>query len=136
MSLWLKKARRELERNPNVEKTTEKHVSFKAAFKSQALKDHGKGISSTEIFRRAGFDISLFPENYCRETIKRWKKSFKKHGEDALTSDLRGSGASGRRRVRKASSEMGESELRARVAYLEAEVDFLKKLRALAKQGK
>lgn len=136
VSEWLKKARASLERNPNIEKITEKNIAFTGAFKKLAVEEWHKGISPSEIFRSKGFDLSLFPEEYANDTLKRWRRSVKKNGLKALEEDRRGKSSSGRPRKKKSVDKMSEVELKARIAYLEAENDFLKKLRALAKQEK
>lgn len=135
MSLRLKKAKGILEKSPHVERITEKNVSYTAEFKKHATEEYNKGISPIEIFEQAGFDVSIFPADYPRSTLKRWRTSVQKNGINSLSEDNRGKGSSGRPRTQ-STKDLSESELRARVAYLEAEVDFLKKLRALARKGK
>ena len=105
---------------------------YKASFKRKSVYAYNHGRPATVIFQKAGFDISMFPPDYCRLTIKRWVKAIKTQGIGAFDQDLRGSGSP--RGPRKSSANLSENQLKARVAYLEAEVDFLKKLRALAKK--
>jgi len=134
MSAWLKKHRAQIEKNPNVEKTTEKHIVFTADFKEQLVNDNINGISPIESFQKAGFEVSIFPKLYIKDAVMKLRQIHRKYGALAFTHNRRGKAATGRKC--KNSKDLSETQLRNRVAYLEAEVDFLKKLRALAKQGK
>jgi hypothetical protein len=64
------------------------------------------------------------------DQVQSWKKLYLEEGKDALKKDRRGSTSKGRPR-RKYDPEDIDSVM-GRLAYLEAENDFLKKLHALA----
>lgn len=117
--------RRLLEANSSVLKVVNSNIIYTEEFKQLAIMRHKDGISARLIFIEAGIDLSIFPDNYARYAIKRWKS------QSNLQASQRKRGG-GRP---KKSSNMTQSELEARVAYLEAENDFLKKLRALEKGG-
>lgn len=114
--------RRSLESNPNVLKVGKSNITYAADFREHALKCYHDGEPPRKIFRQAGIDISIFPEGYPESTISRWHNTAKK-----LRKSSRKSG-SGRP---KKTGNMTPEEMEVRIAYLEAENDFLKKLRAL-----
>lgn len=119
----------ELTMNPCVSNCTERSIIYTREFKKQALELHAQGVSSKEIWRRAGFDISKWKKNYCKDTIKDWKRIVKKKGFEGL-SKLRGSQATGRPKTKGVTDADKIKRLELQVRYLEAENDFLAKLRA------
>lgn len=117
------KDRKVLGNNPNVLKVTKSNVAYTPEFKSKALKFRQQGQSPSQIFKAAGIDLSLFGEDYAKKCLHRWEKMAGKEG--GLKKDRRGSKAIGRPKGLKFKSVEEE------IAYLRAENDFLKKLRAL-----
>ena len=105
-----------------VEKVTEKMLVFKQSFKRKAVAKSRQGYTANQIFKDAGIDISKYAPKYFHHLLKRWK-------HDDLSDGI----AQGRPRkeAEKSLEEMSIDELKARVAYLELENDFLKKLKAL-----
>jgi hypothetical protein len=100
-------------------------VTYTSKFKIRAVLDFSKGISPNQIFAQAGIDLQMFGKTYAKKCLSRWRKIHDEFGNDGLKSERRGSGSTGRP---KKTFKSPEDELR----YLRAEVDFLKKLRALA----
>jgi transposase len=90
--------RRKLLKNPIVEKVTEKHVYYTAAFKIWAVDQYIKGEPSIKIFESKGIDTSLFIKDYCRSCLKRWKKQYIEKGKNSFNLEYRGSGSTGRPR--------------------------------------
>lgn len=117
-----------LSKNPCVSSCTERSIIYTYEFKKRALDLHSEGVSSKEIWRRAGFDISRWKADYCKDTIKDWKRIVKKKGVSGL-SKLRGSQATGRPKTRGVTDADKIKRLELQVRYLEAENDFLAKLR-------
>lgn len=117
--------RKDLEDNPNVLKVTASNVSYTPKFKALAVKLAIKGKSPREIFMEAGINLELFGKEYAKSCIKKWRKIIETFGEVGLKEERRGSKATGRPKGQKFKSV--EEEL----AWLRAENDFLKKLRAL-----
>lgn len=135
MKAWIKKARATLEKCPSVEKVSETQVIFTKEFKASAIKDYRAGKPASEIFLSAGLSPKLFLRSYCTKRIIQWTESFDKYG--SLNEERRGKQATGRPKVADTHKKpKTEVEVKARLAYLEAENDFLKKLHALVKQGK
>lgn len=122
------KDRRSLESNPMVQSVGPNQVQFTAKFKLKAIQLHAEGLRPSTIFLKLGVDPNLFLENYPKKCIARWKKIVEAHGEKGFEQERRGKSATGRP---KKAELKDEKALLARIAYLEAENDFLKKLRAL-----
>lgn len=119
----------ELRRNTCVFSCSERSINYTYEFKTRALELHSEGISPKEIWKRAGFDISKWKKNYCKDTLKDWKRMVKKGGLESL---IRMSGVQADTgRTRGISIDVDRSKrLELQVRYLEAENDFLAKLRA------
>lgn len=107
--------------NSNVSHVTKSAIIYTQEFKAHAVAQYNQGMPPRKIFEEAGIDLSLFPSDYARYTVKRWRKSSQ--------SVPKSSGFA--RGHPKNPSNMTVVEMEARIAYLEAENDFLKKLRAL-----
>ncbi len=131
MPHFSEKDRRSLESNPLVRSVGPNQVQFTAAFKLKALELHAAGLGPSDVFQNLGIDPNLFLKDYTKKCLSRWKKIVKVYGPKGLEQERRGKGATGRpkRKVPK-----GEAALLERIAVLEAQVDFLKKLRALAEK--
>lgn len=117
--------RKKLEKNPNVLKVTAKNVTYTSSFKVKAVEKYLAGYSYAEIFAKAGIDLSFFESNYARKSIERWREIFASSGIQGFKVENRGRKATGRPKGKKFNS------LEAEVAYLRAENDFLKKIKAL-----
>jgi transposase-like protein len=119
----------QLRKNPCVFSCALRSIIYTYEFKKRALQLHAEGVSSKEIWRRAGFDISRWKKDYCKDTIKDWKRIVKNKGLEGL-SKLRGSEATGRPKTKGLTDADKIKRLELQVKYLEAENDFLAKLRA------
>lgn len=117
--------RKILENNPNVLKVTKANVTYTPAFKEKAIKLHNQGVPPSRIFSNAGINVEIFGEGYAKKCIRRWKKVSSSIDSDCFKKERRGSKSTGRPKGRKFKSLEEEN------AYLRAELDFLKKLRAL-----
>jgi len=115
-----------LRQNPCVFNCTERSINYTHEFKKRALELHAEGVGAKEIWRRAGFDTSKWKKHYFRLTIRDWKRIVKKNGIEGF-SKLggiqfdRGLNKTDKDRVKR---------LELQIKYLEAENDFLAKLRA------
>lgn len=63
-----------LKKNPCVFNCTERLLSYTFEFKKRALQLQSDGVVAKEIWRRSGFDITIWRKNYFGETIKDWRK--------------------------------------------------------------
>lgn len=111
-----------LESNVNVLKVGNSNIIYTKEFKRHAINLCNEGVSVNNIFHDAGIDLSIFPHNYAKYTLKRWRKTQGSHKEQQVPK---------RRGRQKDVSNMTREEMEAKIAYLEAENDFLKKLQAL-----
>ena len=119
---YSKEEQEQLKQLPCVEKVSEKMLVYKQSFKREAVAKSKQGYTANQIFSDAGIDIKKYAPKYFHHLLKRWKHN-----------DLSDEIKQGRpKKVQhKDINEMSLEELKARVAYLEVENDFLKKLKAL-----
>ncbi len=115
-----------LKQNPNVFSCTRNSINYTYEFKKHALELHAEGVYAREIWKRAGFDTSKWRNDYCRSTLKDWKKIVKKRGIEGL---LKVGGIQYDRGPTNVDKDKIK-RLELQVRYLEAENDFLAKLRA------
>ena len=73
-----------LRQNPNVFSCTKNSINYTYEFKKHSLELHAQGVYAREIWRRAGFDVSKWRHDYCRNTLRDWKKIVKTRGVDGL----------------------------------------------------
>jgi transposase len=116
----------ELKRNPCVFTATSKSVYYIREFKKRALELQAQGVHIKEIWRRSGFTISKWKDEYFRGTLRDWRKAVEKHGTEGLTNP------GGTPHDRGSNKTSGDTikRLKLQVKYLEAENDFLAQLRA------
>lgn len=122
--IFTEEERLELGRNPNILKVLNSNVEYTEEFKRKALFEQKElGKSAKQIFAQAGIPDWLNTGDYAKDNLKRWRrmlsrKDTPKRGRPTFDTD-------------KPISEMSLQELRKRVAYLELENEFLKKLEPL-----
>lgn len=114
-----------LKKNPCVFDCAKHFIHYTYEFKIRAIDLHAKGISPNEIWRRSGFNIKMWKKNYCNSTVKDWRRLVRKGGLQKL--HLVG-GVQSDRGSKEEKAKIKRLELQ--VKYLEAENDFLAKLRA------
>lgn len=121
-----------LRNNPNVASCSEKSITFTPAFKQQAVLRYKEGIALQGIFAAAGISVSLIGRKASNDLLRDWRTIDRKRGIAALLTDGRGKhGKMGRKRIERADkSKMTKDE---RIAYLEAENDFLARLRGISR---
>jgi transposase-like protein len=119
----------ELKWNPCVFSCSERSIHYTYEFKKRALELYMEGVSPNEIWRRAGFDVSIWKKDYCKYNIRDWRRMVRKGGLPSLTNF----GGVQADRGPKAEGVIDSDKVRRlelQVKYLEAENDFLAKLRA------
>lgn len=111
-----------LQSNQNVKRCSEKSITYTTQFKELAVQQYKAGLTSTEIFKAAGFDLHLIGRKQPKYCVRRWRE----FGCD----DTRGM----QRGVRKKDKHNTETDrlkwLEAEVKYLKAENAFLAQFRA------
>ena len=125
-----KKQMDKLLQNPNVDKCSEKSISYSKSFKVKAVKEWEAGVSPQEIFRQAGFNVSVIGLDKPKQCLKRWRRTLREKGVNSLKTETRGKGGGGGRKKAKWKNDKEKIKyLEAEVDYLKAENDFLVKLR-------
>lgn len=123
-----------LRSNCNVDKCSDKAITYSKEFKIKATKQYNEeGKTASQIFREAGFDLGMIGRHTPKGCLKCWRRALKTKGIDGLLVEQRGrSGGSRKGRPRKLLEDDREriKRLEAENAYLKAENDFLAKLRA------
>lgn len=116
----------ELKKNPCVFDATSKSVYYTLEFKKRALKLYAEGVHTKEIWRRSGFDIAKWKDEYFRGTLRDWRKAVEKYGVKGLERP------GGTLHDRGPDHTEGDTlkRLQLQVKYLQAENDFLAQLRA------
>lgn len=134
--LFTEEQMRKLETNPNVQHVSETNITYTPSFKLAAVQAYKQGQTPSGIFIRAGFDLDVIGHKKPKHSLKRWRDTYDRYGEDGLTLDRRGKGSTGRRPLGELSAEEELKRAKAKIKLLEAQVDFLKKLEALERQKK
>ena len=120
----------ELQKNPNVKKVTSVGVLYSETFKKEALELYEKGITPIDIFVQAGFNIEIIGKDNPSKILSKWRSGIG-YNPNQLNNQL-----SIKHPIKLNSDKCSYTDkeikkILARNRYLEAENDFLKKLRAL-----
>ena len=118
-----------LRKNPCVWSVSERSISYTYEFKKRALDLYAQGIKPDEIWKQAGFDTSIWKKDYCKYTLKDWRRLVRKGGVESLTKSSGVQADGGHKRARSPEADRVR-RLGLQVRYLEAENSFLAKLRA------
>jgi len=126
---------KKLEKNKHVSKCSHSSINYHKDFKIWAVKKYfGEGYSPRMIFEEAEFEISIVGKERVVDCLRRWRKKYSSQGEKGLSKDNRGK-FGGRKKKRQFKTKDEEIEyLKAKIAYMDAENDFLAKLRGLKRE--
>ena len=69
-----------LRNNLNVQKVSEKSITYSDEFKRAFIEDYLKGIPSKKIFEKAGFDINMIGNKRYQQAAARWLRDYKQDG--------------------------------------------------------
>jgi len=128
--IFTQKQIKTLLQNTNVEKCSEKSISYQKDFKIKAVKEYQKGLSPNEIFKQVKFDINMIGRETPKECLHRWRKVFRDKGIQGLLIDARSQGKSkGRPKTNWSNEKEKIKYLETEIAYLREENRFLAKLR-------
>lgn len=120
--------------NPNIEKISEKSITYKDTFKLMAIEEYAMGKTPSEIFKQAGINPEIIGVKNPTRCLERWKKSYFKQGDVGLIGEKRGCSRNGRHKVGDLTIEERLRAAEAKIAYLEMENQFLKKLEELERR--
>ena len=117
---------KKLSENKNVRRCGLSSVQYDKGFKEKALKQYNEeGLSAIEIFEAAGFDLSIIGKRAPNRLMNQWNSSHRQKHKEIEADEGKGKRAGRKREI---------NDLRDRITYLEAENDFLAKLRAKKKR--
>ncbi|MEK7165428.1 MAG: HTH domain-containing protein [Patescibacteria group bacterium] len=120
---------KELLRNQNIDKCSEKAITYAKDFKVKAVQQYEAGQTSAEIFKEAGFDTLVIGKDIPKTCLRGWMKVFRAKGTAGLLIETRGR-TGGRPRAKGLSETEKLKRFEAEIAYLKAENEFLRQLRA------
>ena len=134
--LYTEKQIQRLEANPNVKSVSDRTISFEPDFKLKAIKENMLGKGPLQIFVEHDLNLDIIGSQKPKECLKLWRRIYNQYGEDAFTVERRGLGSTGRPLLKEETVEERLKKAEARINYLEAENDFLKKLEELERKAK
>ena len=113
-----------IEQNPNVYCVTPRYIFYTNEFKEKAITEYLMGKSARQIFEEAGFNLLLLSKDsdYASKRIGKWRNQNCKNNNIHYP----------KKKIKENKSNY--QKMQARLEYLEAENEFLKKLRALNNQ--
>ncbi len=119
---------KELLQNPNVERCSDKSITYQKDFKILAVKKYLEGLSPNEIFRQAEFNLDMIGQKTPKYCLRDWRTIFKTKGLQELSIETRGKGG-GRPKTNWSTGEEKIKYLETQITYLKEENRFLAKLR-------
>lgn len=126
---------KELEKNPNVVRVSDRSISYQPYFKVKAVQEYKTGKGPSQIFLEHGFNLAVIGKDQPKRCLRRWRDTFEQFGEVGFESERRGKGSAGRPSSKTLSAEEKLKKAETRIKYLEAENDFLKKLEERERQA-
>lgn len=116
----------ELKKNINVERVSEKSITYSDKFKRKFIEEYINGKSAITIFEEAGLKIDIIGLKRCEQAAHRWMRSYKKDGLVGLR-DTRKENL-GRPSDVPLSKEKIIERQESRIKLLEEQLEMLKKL--------
>ena len=115
-------------KNKYVKNVSSKGITYTMEFKHLAVEDYISGLSAREVFEKYGFNISMIGIKRPNSALARWKSNYRKDGILGLkdTREIN----SGRPLKRKLSDKEKIERYEIKMRYMEAEIEFLKKVDA------
>jgi hypothetical protein len=124
----------ELEKNENVIKCSVKSITYSSEFKTLAVKRYYKeGVSPKVIFSEAGFNLTYLGKK-PKANLSRWRQKYNTSGKDYSFKEGRGGPGRRKKELIYRNDKERVEYLETKIAYLEAENDFLAKLRGLKRE--
>ena len=124
----------ELEKNENVLRCNAHYITYSNKFKLWAMKKYyEEGLGAKTIFKEAGFNLSWMGEK-PKSNIKRWRNKYDSDNSDYVFKEGRGGPGRRKKELIYRNDKEKVEYLETKIAYLEAENDFLAKLRGLKRE--
>ena len=120
---FTEKQLKKLRNNENVLEIVNERIYYADEFKEKALQEYKQGKTARQIFEEAGFNLSEISDvpDYASRILSKWRKK-----KDNIHYP--------KKKIKESKTKY--QKMAARLEYLEAENDFLKKLQALYEQYK
>lgn len=115
----------QLRKNPYVKKVSEKSIIFEDGFKELFIAEYKAGKGPTQIFREAGFDVSLIG----KRRLDSFTERVKKQSERLSGFEDQRKYTSGRPKTKDLTDEEKIERLELKLKTLKQENDFLKRVR-------
>ena len=115
-----------LQKNPNVQRVSERSITYTDAFKNRFIDEYMTGKLPRQIFMEGGFDVDLIGMKRIEQSAYRWKKAYETNGLLGLTDSRKT--ASGRPLKRELSPSEVIKRQEAQIKLLEGQIELLKKL--------
>ena len=126
---------KELENNKNVVKCSAKSITYSNEFKLRAVKRYyEEGVSPKVIFSEAGFNLSWLGKDKAKTSLNHWRRKYDAHDESYSFKEGRGGPGRRKKEIMYRNDKERVEYLETKIAYLEAENDFLAKLRGLKRE--
>lgn len=87
---------KQLEKNKNVLKASERSISYCPDFKIRAAKENQQGKGPSQILLENGFDLAVIVEKKPKQCLKRWRRTFEQFGEEGFYTERCWKGSTGR----------------------------------------
>ncbi len=115
---------KKLLQNPNVMAVSDKQVFYTKEFREKALTEYAMGKTARQIFEDAGFNLAELSgkNDYASKMLSKWRQA-------------KGNNIHYPKKIIK-EKQSAYQKMAARLGYLEAENEFLKKLQALIQSQK
>ena len=122
-----KEQREKLLQNPNVLQVLDNKIFYTSDFKTKAIQDYEQGKNARQIFIDAGFNLSEIStiSDYASRIVSKWRSARNKNKNNIHYP---------KKKIKEKQSAY--QKMAARLEYLEAENEFLKKLQFLIQQQK
>lgn len=124
----------QLNKNQYVLRVSTKAITYTDEFKTLFIAEYQMGKKPREIFKLAGFDPQILGQTRIKNAAERWRKAYAKSGVMGLR-DTRKENL-GRPRVKEMTKDEIIQKKDAKIAYLQAEIELLKKLELGERQVK
>lgn len=118
-------------KNTNVTKVSDRSISYHADFKVRAVQEYLAGKIPSQIFTENDFNLELIGYDKPKKCLQRWRTIYKELGEIGLRDERRGLVSTGRPSSKDLSINEKLKKAESKIKFLEAELDFLKKLKQM-----
>ncbi|MEH7011106.1 hypothetical protein V7087_09815 [Neobacillus niacini] len=115
---------KELEKNLNVVRVSERSITYHVDFKIQAVEEYGQGKIPSQIFIDHGFNIDTVGKDQPARCLQRWRETFEKFGIEGFQTERRGKSSTGRPSSESLTIEEKLKKAEARIKFLEAKNYF------------